>query len=368
MAALFRATHGKLGLVQPVLGPPATKGHVSVARLTRYWYVACQSHELGSRPVARVLLGTPFVLFRDAGGKAAALLDRCPHRNVPLSLGRVNGRGHLECPYHGWQFDTEGKCRAIPGLGDAAAARERSCPRAAVCEQDGLVWVFPALDEAPASEPPDLGFAKLTDHTWVRQEVRAQATLHATLENALDVPHTAFLHRGLFRGGERHAVTVRVRRSTDRVEAEYVGEPRPSGVVGRLLSPTGGVVEHWDRFLLPSIAQVEYRLGPESHFLITAFCTPESDFSTRLIAVAGFKTPLPGRILAPLLKPVALLIFNQDARILRAQSKNVQSFGGERFESTELDFLGPHIWRLLKQAERGELGEASAEREVTFFA
>jgi hypothetical protein len=53
---------------------------------------------------------------------------------------------------------------------------------------------------------------------------------------------------------------------------------------------------------------------------------------------------------------------------LAKQSANVQRFGGEQYLSTELDFLGPHIWRLLKQAERGEPGEAVVEREVTFFA
>jgi phenylpropionate dioxygenase-like ring-hydroxylating dioxygenase large terminal subunit len=64
----------------------------------------------------------PLVLFRSQG-RAAALLDRCPHRNVPLSLGRVLADGRLECAYHGWQFDYEGVCRKIPGLANEEAAR-----------------------------------------------------------------------------------------------------------------------------------------------------------------------------------------------------------------------------------------------------
>jgi hypothetical protein len=160
-----------------------------------------------------------------------------------------------------------------------------------------------------------------------------------------------------------------VRRTPRSVEAEYVGEPRPSGLAGKILAPgAAGMIEHWDRFFLPSIAQVEYRLGPVTHFLVTALCTPVSDFVTRLTAVAAFRTPLPGRLLRAVLEPVALRIFAQDARILAKQSENVQRFGGEQYQSTELDFLGPHIWRLLKQAERGDPGEAVVEREVTFFA
>jgi hypothetical protein len=79
--------------VEPVLVPPPTKGHISVARLSRNWYVACRSGELGKKPIARQILGTPLTLFRDSTGAPRALLDRCPHRNVPLSLGRVTPQG-----------------------------------------------------------------------------------------------------------------------------------------------------------------------------------------------------------------------------------------------------------------------------------
>ncbi len=349
------------------LNPPETKGHVSVARLTRFWYVACQSAELAEKPLSVSVLGVPLVLFRDAAGKPAALLDRCPHRNVPLSLGRVVAGGRLECVYHGWQFEGSGRCAHIPGLlGDAA--RERRAPAAAVREREGFVWVYPELDTEPEGEPFVLprsgaGYARVV------REVETEATLHATIENALDVPHTAFLHRGLFRGGKPNQITATVRRTADRVEVEYAGEPRPSGIAGRVLSPGGGVVEHWDRFILPSIAQVEYRLGQDVHFLVTSLCTPVSDFRTRMWAVVQFKTRFPASAVQRILEPFALRIFGQDARILRAQAENIRRFGGEQYMSTELDFLGPHIWRLLKQAELGERGgETVVEREVKFLA
>src|SRR5262245_13491889 len=67
----------------PILAPPHTKPHVSVAKLTRFYYVACLSTELasGARPLARTIAGVPLVLFR-SNGRPAALVDRCPHRNV----------------------------------------------------------------------------------------------------------------------------------------------------------------------------------------------------------------------------------------------------------------------------------------------
>lgn len=124
--------------MDPILSPPPTKPLLSVAKLTRYYYVACLSDELGQGPLARVIAGVPLVLFRSEG-RVAALLDRCPHRNVPLSLGRVLADGRLECAYHGWQFDCEGVCRKIPGMASDAEARERRAEACAVLEQDGLV-------------------------------------------------------------------------------------------------------------------------------------------------------------------------------------------------------------------------------------
>lgn len=352
------------------LVPPPTKGHLSIARLSHAWYVACESHELGRAPLKVELFGTPYVLFRGENGAPAALLDRCPHRNVPLSLGRVVAGGRLECRYHGWQFEGGGHCALVPGLTGGSETRERRAPAAATREAHGFVWVWPELDEEPTSELFPLaelgrGYARVV------RAVEASGTLHATLENALDVPHTAFLHRGLFRGaGKQNEIRASVRRSPDRVEVEYTGEPRPSGAVGFILSPSGGTVAHWDRFILPSIAQVEYRLGKESHLLVTAFGTPISDYRTRLYAVVDFRSPLPNWLVRPFLEPVALSIFRQDAEILNAQAETVRAFGGEQYQSTELDLLGPHIWRLLKQAEAGATPteETSVEREVRFLA
>ena len=350
------------------LRAPVAKGAASVVRLPNYWYVACRSNRLGREPIARTILGMPLVLFRDADGAAHALLDRCPHRNVPLSAGTVTRAGHLQCAYHGWQFDGQGRCRHIPGLIDETRRHKKQCPHAATREQEGLVWVFATLDMPPVGEPYRLGLEGYERHTIVVREVEAHGTLHAVLENALDVPHTSFLHRGLFRSGKRQCLQVKVARTGTSVQAEYIGESRPSGLIGRLLAPGAGVVEHWDRFHLPSIAQVEYRMGQDFHFVVTALCTPVSDYHTRLTAVAAFSTPLPGFVLRPILTRVGLRIFSQDARILRAQSESIRRFGGEHFSHTELDILGPHIGWLLRRAERGDLSESKFERELSFLA
>jgi phenylpropionate dioxygenase-like ring-hydroxylating dioxygenase large terminal subunit len=320
--------------------------------LPHSWFIACRARDLRDRPMGVVVQGAPLVLFRGAGGRLAALEDRCPHRNAPLSAGRVRG-AELECGYHGWRFEAGGGCVAVPGLprGPARAAR---APAFACAEQDGYVWVYSSADAEPRSVPfrfPHLGER---GYTTVRRDASLRSTLRSALENVLDVPHTAFLHGGLFRNPGRQAdIEVIVRRHADRCEAEFIGEPRPEGLAARLLAPRGGVVAHVDRFLLPSIAQVEYRIGEASHLVATTAMTPQAGDTLRLFSAVTFRLPVPGWIVAPLVTPIASRIFAQDARMLALQAGNVARFGGERFSSTELDVLGPQIARLLEAAERG---------------
>jgi phenylpropionate dioxygenase-like ring-hydroxylating dioxygenase large terminal subunit len=351
-------------------------GRTSAVELPNEWYVACLSRELGRRkPRARTVLGTPLVLFRDAEGRAAAMVDRCPHRNVPLSIGRLRD-GLLECRYHGWRFDRFGTCRAVPGLcfedpgpgdggcppGSGGVGRQRGRGRAAepvpCAEQDGFVWVFPgAAEPAPGGPPFRFPCIDHPGYDTVRRSLGSAGTVHAVAENALDVPHTAFLHGGLFRGAGREPVEIEVvvRSGTDRIEAEYIGEPRPPGVAGRLLAPGGGVVQHWDRFILPSIAQVEYRLE-DNHLLVTSALTPVTPTETRLHTAVTFSLRVPQALIRTVIPPVAALIFAQDAKILRHQAETIERFGGEQFSSTEIDVLGQGILRLLRRAARGEPG------------
>jgi hypothetical protein len=115
------------------------------------------------------------------------------------------------------------------------------------------------------------------------------------------------------------------------------------------------VVQHWDRFILPSIAQVEYRLE-DNHLLVTSALTPVTPTETMLHSAVTFSLRVPHALIKTFIPPLAALIFAQDARILRRQAETIQRFGGEQFSSTEIDVLGQGILRLLRRAERGEPG------------
>jgi phenylpropionate dioxygenase-like ring-hydroxylating dioxygenase large terminal subunit len=337
------------------------ESHRFIAHFRDDWYPVCRSRDLGKRPLSVTLFSQPLVLFRDAkSGAPAALLDRCPHRNVPLSLGKVRG-SQLQCAYHGWEFDAKGECCAIPGLVGEVRSRERGVASFAARESQGFVWVYGRENTTPQVEPYVFPHAGERGYTSASDVLDVRASLHAVAENALDVPHTAFLHGGLFRNDTRarREIEVIVRRSSDRVEAEYVGESRPPGLVAKFLAPRGGEVIHFDRFILPCVAQVEYRLG-DSHLCISAALSPVEDYFTRLFVMFTFRLPIPGPLVTPVLRPFAMRVFKQDAAMLARQTETIERFGEERYKFTEIDVLGAEIFDLLRQGR----GAPKVERRV----
>lgn len=112
--------------------------------LRDFWYLALTGAELPAGGfVRRKILGEPLLIGRTALGRVFALRDICPHRGIPLSYGRFDGC-EVSCFYHGWRFDPEGRCTAIPSmLPDQAINLDRIRVKSFPCrESQGLVWVF----------------------------------------------------------------------------------------------------------------------------------------------------------------------------------------------------------------------------------
>jgi phenylpropionate dioxygenase-like ring-hydroxylating dioxygenase large terminal subunit len=316
-------------------------------RLRSYWYIVCASRQLGRRPLARTVLDTPLVIFRDGQGRPAALLDRCPHRNAPLSEGRQLD-GNLACPYHGWQFDGQGVCRVVPGLCGPMEHPARNVAAYAATEQDGWVWVCPEPGSAPAAPPPRFAYLHARGYVSITGEGLVNAALPDAAENFLDGTHTHFVHAGLIRSeGQRKAVSAIVRRCANGVEAEYPDEGTQSGLISRLFG--AGVDDMIGRFRLPSVAELEYRARGQVKMLITLCFTPETDTRQRIFAVvSGQAPPLLGGVAALAIRVLFRRVLAQDRGILEMQAANLNRFGGPQYVYTELDVLGPHILRLLK--------------------
>lgn len=317
--------------------------------LTRHWLLACRSSDLKHKPIARTVLDTHLVLFRSQSGHATALLDRCPHRNAPLSCGWI-ADGRVICPYHGWQFDSAGICQAVPGLCGTPQHPTRRVAAFPVVERDGFVWVWPH-NASPTSTPYRFPLLDAPGYQSLTREYCFDAALPDALENFLDGTHTHYVHSGIIRTeGRRKRTLAIIRRGPDRIEVEYQDEGRQSGLISQLFG--AGVDVAFGRFIMPAIAQLEYRAGADTRLLVNLFFTPETATRLRVFVLVTAQVPRLLRLVAPTIGGRLLrTVVNQDRAMLKLQAKNLRRFGGPRYTSTELDVVGPHILRLLKQPQ-----------------
>jgi phenylpropionate dioxygenase-like ring-hydroxylating dioxygenase large terminal subunit len=156
------------------------------------WYVAAESGELGDRPLGRILLGEPVVLYRTPAG-VAALEDRCCHRRAPLHMGTVKG-DTLQCGYHGFTFDASGACVWVPGQDRVPkTARVRSY---AAVERHGWIWVWFGEGEPDATLIPDFFQNGAPGWAAAKGYFHLEANYLLYVDNLLDLSHVGFVHRG----------------------------------------------------------------------------------------------------------------------------------------------------------------------------
>jgi phenylpropionate dioxygenase-like ring-hydroxylating dioxygenase large terminal subunit len=302
-----------------------------------YWYIACFARELNDRPLARTILGKPLVLFRH-DGKPACLLDVCPHRNLGLSKGRLDPQG-LQCAYHGWVFDREGRCVRIPAdCAGEAGARAQSFRTA---ESQGFIWVFMGK-QAPADPPLFPMFSEPRWQHWFMERT-FEGSAFQCVENFLDVPHTVFVHNKLFRSAEGKETELEITQTQTSVQARFLEERDVDGLVGKLLVPHGADMLHTDCFLLPSTTRVDYRFSPTRHFIVMSQCTPVTASVTRVYTYMAFRFDPIAPLVRLVYAPLAARILDQDVVVIREQSENIARFGGEQFHFHQTDAIAREI-------------------------
>ena len=174
------------------------------AALRSCWHPVGYVSEFGDGPRRVRLLGDNVVVWRDSNGDAHALRDLCIHRGTALSLGRVVG-DRLMCPYHGWQYGTDGVCKHIPQLEDPTRVPGKARVEAYHCrEAYGLMWV--AMDE-PRWDLPDI--PEFGADGWAVVETGPFAwnsDASRQLENFTDFGHFPWVHPGLLGDPSRPVV------------------------------------------------------------------------------------------------------------------------------------------------------------------
>jgi phenylpropionate dioxygenase-like ring-hydroxylating dioxygenase large terminal subunit len=340
------------------------------------WYVAAWAGELNAGPLARRICNEPIVLYRDAAGTAAALIDMCCHRGAPLHLGKVVEDG-LECGYHGLIFGTDGACVRIPGQDRIPErARVRAFP---VVEQDGFIWLWPG-DPAKADPASIVRFPWHNDtmnwpHKQTMYPIAASAML--MVDNLMDLTHLGYVHGSTIGGNPMIHVDARMETTRTPLGLKFTrwmlnSEPPPTYI--RAIDFTGRI----DRaqvfeFIAPgSIVQLSaaddagaYANGltetSRLQFRLFHGLTPETETTCFYFwsTANGFRPDDPAAT-DQLFNEIAAA-FLEDKAVVEGQQKRLAEFGEASLVDIANDSARLHMRRTVERLLAAETGALAAE-------
>lgn len=184
--------------------------------LRRCWHpVALVDAVPDDAPLGVRLLGERWLVAR-LDGELVAMRDRCPHRLVPLSAGRIVGN-EIECAYHGYRFGANGGATCIPALPADVPIPPKACvDTALVTTKFGLVWL--CLDDDPLDDLlDDAGYTDPANDLFVAGPFTTKVSAGTLTDNFLDSAHFPFLHAATFGGDDDGRPSIRVEREGWRI-------------------------------------------------------------------------------------------------------------------------------------------------------
>lgn len=232
--------------------------------LKNFWYACEFSAAVTDQPKQVRMLNQRFVLYRNSQGQVVALKDQCPHRGAALSLGWVKD-DCIHCPYHGWKFQEDGRCIAIPSNGpEVPVPKKAQVETYPVQEKHGYIWLF--YGDLPESERHPL--PTFPDYLSTMHPVYHEGTEHANyarlMEANIDFAHVIAIHKTSF--GQRIPLHKVIKYSVEAddwsavAEVKYESLGNSKSILNTLL---GGRPDLTTRlsFYLPNVTLAEISIG-----------------------------------------------------------------------------------------------------------
>ncbi len=285
------------------------------------WYVVLESNEVGNHPIGVTRLGEKLVFWRDRAGKVSAAADRCPHRGVALSVGMIEHE-HLQCPFHGFEFNSAGKCVLIPANGRngviPTAMRLTTYP---TYEAHGFIWLW--WGNQPPADLTAPEFFDNLDDTFIYGSAHDPWNAHYSrvIENQLDVVHLPFIHRNTIGRGNRTLVDGPVMEwKGDKMLYTYVFNRADDGTPPRKpgeLSPKASSSVHLE-FIFPNLWQ---NYISENVRILAAFVPVDGEHTMLYLRFYQnfMRLPLLGQLFARLAMPSNVYIAHEDRRVVVTQ-------------------------------------------------
>ena len=161
--------------------------------MRRYWQPIGAAVDLETKWTQRVrLLGEDLVIFKDRQGRLGLIAEQCPHRRASFAHGIPTENG-IRCPYHGWEYNAQGKCIHQPNEQDKCAFRDKvSTDAYPVQEMGGMLFAYMGPQPQPLLPRWD-GFVAQNTIRIMGRTILPINWLQI-MENSLDPVHTEWLH------------------------------------------------------------------------------------------------------------------------------------------------------------------------------
>ncbi len=321
------------------------------------WYAILPSGDVKKNGITGVKrLNLDLALFRNDRGDIGCVSDQCTHRGAALSKGKVNG-DCIQCPFHGLQFDKNGRCAFIPAAGKASKAdisrfNVRSWP---VRESNGILYLWYGDPERATDELPF--FSEDVDPSWAYSEFADHWNAHYSrcIENQLDVIHLPFVHHNTIGRGHKTLVNGP---KIEFVPGGLVTSANNDADCGQTPKPASEceIRKTYLKFLFPNI----WMNHITDKLKVIIYFAPVDDENTILYIrfysrVAGFK-PLDG-LTAFLGKFGNRIVERQDKRVVVTQRPKASAY---RSQEKLLAGDGPVIQyrRIREQLKSGQAAES----------
>lgn len=192
--------------------------------LAHHWFPVARVDDVTTQPQQVMLLDVKMALYRTENGAIQLVRDICPHRGVPLSKGWVEGE-HIICPYHGLQYNEQGKCTKIPAQPELTKISDRfSLTKFPVVQKYGLVWTSLFGRDESRANFPNLDTWGTEEHQSILPPfVDIAGSSGRQLEGFIDVAHFAWVHHASFADEENQVVpSYATERTSYGLHTEYV--------------------------------------------------------------------------------------------------------------------------------------------------
>jgi phenylpropionate dioxygenase-like ring-hydroxylating dioxygenase large terminal subunit len=297
------------------------------------WYPVHYLQDLDKSQLTRfTLLETDIVIWWDENQQTwRAFIDKCPHRLAPLSEGRINEDGLLECPYHGWTFAGSGECTSIPQQveGGKAETSQRACVNSLLTTvKQGMLFVYPGKPEnAPQTKVPVVDLLEENTEGWVFLNTFRDIPYDALtlMENVLDSSHIPYTHHK----------TVGNRSNVSPVELELL-ETGKWGFTGTWEEgPRKGTLGKQNTtFIAPNLMWHDLTSKQFGRTLTVVYATPIRKGECRLFAIFPFKfsSKIPGLFIKNTPRWYSHLgqnrVLEDDQIFLHHQERYLEQLGG----------------------------------------